>query len=88
MTKIERQSNEITCRCNALLCEEFVILTLNLLFTYIFVQVQHNGQNQGRCGVCGEEFSNPNKKFEPSPANEFATGLIVGEYQQGETSKS
>ena len=38
--------------------------------------------------MCGEEFSNPNKKFEPSPANEFATGLIVGEYQQGETSKS
>jgi len=47
--------------------------------------VQHNAQNQGRCGVCGEEFSNPNKKFEPSPANEYATGIITGEYQQGDT---
>ena len=53
----------------------------------ILLQVQHNAQNQGRCGVCGEEYSNPNKKFEPGRANKFATGTIVGEFNQGETSK-
>lgn len=52
----------------------------------MFLQNQHGPKNQGRCGVCGEEYSDPNKKLEPGPTNKFATGLITGNYQQGETS--
>ncbi|XP_067933101.1 polycystin-1-like protein 3 [Watersipora subatra] len=46
---------------------------------------QHDSVNQGRCGVCGEEYSKQNKRLEPGPGNVFATGTIVGNYNQGET---
>ena len=61
-------------------------IALSTTKLFMFLQNQHGPKNQGRCGVCGEEYSDPNKKLEPGPTNKFATGLITGNYQQGETS--
>ena len=65
--------------------KNFVLWFLSIPL-HIFFKTQHN-KNGGKCGVCGEEYLNPNKRLEPGPANKYATGTIVGNYVQGETSK-
>lgn len=52
----------------------------------MFLQVQWNDVNNGRCGICGDEYSS-DRPGEPGPANAYATGTIVGTYTEGDNSK-
>lgn len=36
--------------------------------------------------MCGEEFKKESKTLEPGPANKYALGTIVAEYEQGQMS--
>lgn len=67
-----------------------IISGASVLLTVILIipQVQHNAQNNHRCGVCGNEYSSPTKSNEPGPGNRFASGMIVAKYQPGQISKS
>eukprot|EP00092_Neocalanus_flemingeri_P005351 GFUD01005765.1.p1 GENE.GFUD01005765.1~~GFUD01005765.1.p1 ORF type:complete len:328 (-),score=66.88 GFUD01005765.1:130-1092(-) len=42
------------------------------------------GVNGGKCGVCGDAYNDPVKEHE-APGGRFATGIIVREYQPGDT---
>ena len=64
------------------------LVQLIIFFNCFYTHQKQNGENGGKCSVCGEDYAETKNKFEPGPANVYATGTLVAEYQQGQTSMS